>query len=262
MIRSPIALRLNLTSAQELKTLLRQAALLGAKGVVLDAAGDLAPHKLGESARRELRHLLRTTELNLVALRLPTRRPFDRTDDLDDRLARADRAFELAFELGCRISLIHPGNLPPVDATDRIAQLRVALATLANRADHRGQRLALEIDDGPAGDFQSLISVLDEPRPAFSVDPVAVARRGDDPAAAVRTLGRQLIHVQVGSQTASVGGGRNFVRPKHMPGPVDWEELLGSLEEVDYRGYLTVWPASDDEMSATLRHYLEIFEAF
>jgi hypothetical protein len=26
------------------------------------------------------------------------------------------------------------------------------------------------------------------------------------------------------------------------PGALDWEEYLGALEEVAYRGFLTVWP--------------------
>jgi sugar phosphate isomerase/epimerase len=26
------------------------------------------------------------------------------------------------------------------------------------------------------------------------------------------------------------------------PGALDWEEYLGALEEVGYRGFLTVWP--------------------
>src|SRR5262245_3969608 len=119
MIRSPIGLRLNRGPGHELKAQLRQAASLGAKGVVLEATGDLSPRHLGETGRRELKHVLRNADLALVALVLPTRRPFDRDHDLDDRLERARTAFELAFELGCTLALVHPGPIPPESETAR-----------------------------------------------------------------------------------------------------------------------------------------------
>ena len=31
------------------------------------------------------------------------------------------------------------------------------------------------------------------------------------------------------------------------PGALDWEEYLGALEEINYRGYLTVWPDPDGD---------------
>ncbi len=71
----------------------------GGQGVVLDAIGDLAPERLSETGRRDLRQLLRSVELSLIAVSLPTRRPFDTTDQLEDRLRRAEGAFTMAFEL-------------------------------------------------------------------------------------------------------------------------------------------------------------------
>src|SRR5262245_137265 len=84
MIPCPLGLRLD--PSQPIREQIREAARLGARGVVLDAVGDLAPNRLTETGRRELRHLLRSVELALAALHLPTRRPFDTIDQLDDRL--------------------------------------------------------------------------------------------------------------------------------------------------------------------------------
>ena len=50
MIRSPLGLRINPDPARSVRDQLRQAARLGAKGVVLDATGDLAPDRLSETA--------------------------------------------------------------------------------------------------------------------------------------------------------------------------------------------------------------------
>src|SRR5271157_1542479 len=107
MIRHPLGLRLD--PDHSVRDQIHEAARLGARGVVLDAIGDLAPHRLGETGRRELRHVLRTVELSLVALALPTRRPFDTTDQLDERLRRAEAAFTMAFELGTTLVLVRAG---------------------------------------------------------------------------------------------------------------------------------------------------------
>src|SRR5262249_29585694 len=142
MLPSPIGLRLN--PAGSIREQILEAARLGARGVVLDAVGDLAPDRLSETGRREIRHLLRSGEVALTALHLPTRRPFDTLDQLDDRLRRADRAFALAYELGTTLVLARVGALPPESgpASARREVFLSALHELAQQADHRGVRLA------------------------------------------------------------------------------------------------------------------------
>ena len=83
------------------------------RGVVVEAIGDIAPHRLGETGRRELRHILKSVDIALIGLALPTRRPFDTTDQLDERMRRADAAFAMAYELGTKIILLRAGNVPP-----------------------------------------------------------------------------------------------------------------------------------------------------
>ena len=53
MLRNPLGLRLD--PDQPVRDQIHAAARLGAKGVVLDAMGDLAPQRLGETGRREVR---------------------------------------------------------------------------------------------------------------------------------------------------------------------------------------------------------------
>src|SRR3954454_15371518 len=103
MIRNPLGLRLDPDGP--VRDQIYEAARLGAKGVVVDAIGDLAPQRLSETGRREFRHILRTVELSLVAVSLPTRRPFDTTEQLDERLRRAEAAFAMTFELGTNLVL-------------------------------------------------------------------------------------------------------------------------------------------------------------
>jgi sugar phosphate isomerase/epimerase len=241
MIRHPLGLRLD--SKGPLRDQIYEAARLGARGVVLDAIGDLAPHRLSETGRRDLRHVLRTVELSLVAIALPTRRPFDTTDQLDDRIRRADAAFAMAYELGTSLVLARAGALPPAEDPARREPFTNALRELGDRAEHRGVRLALEAGSEPGKDLNEFLVALDCPGLAVSIDPAVSLAADIDPVACVRELAAWVAHAYANDATGSAGISRLNPRGFGYPaGALDWEEYLGALEEIGYQGFLTVWP--------------------
>jgi sugar phosphate isomerase/epimerase len=242
MIRSPLGLRLQ--TNLPIRDQILEAARLGAKGVVLDAVGDLAPERLSESGRRDLRHLLRSAELTLVALHLPTRRPFDTLDQLEDRLQRADNAFALAYELGTRLILARLGGVPPESDAPRRDVYFTALTELGRRTDHRGVRLAIETSSDPGEALRNVLDTLNSPGLGASLDPASLLRNQIDPVAVTRTLAEWVAHAYANDATTpgaavAVPNPRGFAFP---PGALDWEEYLGALEEINYGGFLTIWP--------------------
>jgi sugar phosphate isomerase/epimerase len=240
MIRHPLGLRLD--SNRPIRGQIHEAARMGARGVVIEAIGELAPQRLGDTGRRDLRHVLRTVELSLVALSLPTRRGLDTTDQLDERIRRADGAFTLAYELGTSLVLIRAGNVPPEEEPQRRTALTTALAGLGQRADHRGIRLTLETGTEPGKQLKALLESLGIPSLAASIDPSSLLRAGLDPLTAIHDLGSWVAHAYAAGapgpgSAAPHPGGFGFA-----PGVLDWEAYLGALEEIGYRGFLTVWP--------------------
>src|SRR4051812_41158135 len=168
MIRNPLGLRLD--PDRPVRDQIFEAARLGAKGVVLDAIGDLAPQRLGETGRRELRHILRTVELSLIAVSLPTRRPFDTTDQLDERIRRADSAFVMAYDLGTTVVLARVGAIPPQEDAARRELFTNAVRELGRHADHRGVRLAIETGAEPGEPLRAFLETLNIPALAASID--------------------------------------------------------------------------------------------
>ena len=246
MIRHALGLRLD--SSRPVRDQIHEAARMGARGVVLEAIGDLSPPRLSETGRRELRHLLRTMELSLVALGLPTRRSFDTTDQLDDRIRRADLALALAYELGTNLVLARVGQVPPEDDRERREAFTNAISSLGQRADHRGVRLALETGSEPGQRLKTFLDSLDMVSLAASVDPASLLRGGIDPVAASRELSTWVAHAYAGDATGSAGGAAPNPRGLGFPaGALDWEEYLGALEEIGYRGFLTVWPDPSED---------------
>jgi sugar phosphate isomerase/epimerase len=268
MIRSPLALRINGRPERDLRAQIRQAASLGARGVVLDAIGDLTPDRLGDTGRRDLRHLLRSSELALAAVALPTRRPFDTDDQLDDRLARADRAFALAFDLGSRLVLVHAGRIPAEADEPRRVAYHKAISELTLRAEHRGVVLALEAGSDSGAALASQIEAIRLPGLAASLDPATQLRQGVDPVESARALGRHLAHAYASDSPAGVGfaAARLVVEPSRgfgsPGGTLDWEAYLGTLEEVDYRGFVTIWPDLAADQAAVFRAIRERLDRF
>ena len=259
MIRSPLGLRLNPSAALSVKDQFREAATLGARGVVLDAAGELGPDRLSETGRRDLRHALRSVQLDLIAMHLPTRRPFDTLDQFEDRLARSDKAFLLAYELGARLVLARVGGVPPESDAPRREAFTQALRELARRAGHRGVRLAIETGSDPGSTVRAFLDALDEHDLAASLDPGGLLRMGRDPVAATRDLGPWVAHAYATDATgqarpATIANPRGFGFPA---GALDWEEYVGALEEINYRGYLTIWPDPTRDVSAQVKTILD-----
>lgn len=245
MIRQPLGLRINPSPDRDLRDQIRQAAALGARGIVLDAIGDLGPDRLSATGRRELRHLIHSVELSLIAVNLPTRRPFDSLDQLDDRLARAERAFAMTYELGCQLVLARVGAVPgESDDPTRRETFDHALRELGRRADHRGVRLAVETGAEPGSTLRAFLDRLDLPTLAASLDPAALLRMGHNPVAATRELGPWVAHAYASDATGPSGRAvvPNPLGTGFPPGALDWEEYLGALEEIGYRGFLTIWP--------------------
>lgn len=243
MIRSPLGLRINPDPSRSPRDQIREAARIGAKGVVLDASGDLSPDRLSETGRRDLRHALRSVELALIAMNLPTRRPFDSDADLDVRLARADRAFALGFELGAKLLLVRPGPVPDEGDAPRRSAFVHALTELGKRADHRGVRLAIETATAPGPATLAVLDAIASPGLAASLDPASMLLAGQDPIGAARSLAPWLVHAYApDAGRASSRGGAGSRGHGSPGGLLDWEEYLGALEEVGYRGFLTIWP--------------------
>ncbi len=252
MIRSSLGIRLNPDPAVATRDQIHQAARLGARGVVLEAIGEIGPDRLGETGRRDLRRILRTSELSLIAMHLPTRRAFDTVEQLEDRLARADRAFAMMYELGCNLALVRVGGVPGEADPARHEVFRGAVGELARRADHRGVRLALEAGGEPGAVLRGFLDQLDSPTLGASVDPGALLRLGLDPVAMTLELNTKLAHAYATDATGA--GASRLALSSHRdgfpPGVLDWENYLGSLEEIDYRGFLTIWPEPGSDVAA------------
>src|SRR4026208_1896160 len=85
---------------------LSHAAKLGLRGIQFDAFGDLAPERLTDTARRELKNLLRTFDQQVSALNCPLRQGLDVAENQQPRIEYVRAVMNMAFELGARVAIV------------------------------------------------------------------------------------------------------------------------------------------------------------
>src|SRR5262245_24548001 len=131
MNRSKLGVR-----AEPLGVPLRQAAAraakLGCQGLQFDAAGELLPDRLGETARREIRTVLKGFSLDAASIGVPLRRGLDALEDQQARIEFVTKAMRLAADLGPRKIVLPCPALPGEAETSRSATLRDVLTALGS----------------------------------------------------------------------------------------------------------------------------------
>jgi sugar phosphate isomerase/epimerase len=226
---------------------LPQAARLGVGGLQVDAWGDLAPDRLTDTGRRELRNLLRTYNQQLTALNLPFRRGLDDPEGQQARIDYARKALSLAFDLGPRVVVVQCPKLPSEKDPERANRLREALADLGRHGDRVGAVLALEIGLDPPEAVAAYLDRFDVGSLKVNYDPANLLVNGFDPVKGVIPLHRYIAHTHARDARRSTVS-RGAQETALGAGDVDWLSYVASLTAVEYRGWLTVEreaPAAD-----------------
>jgi sugar phosphate isomerase/epimerase len=222
-----------------LRKALQQASSLGVGGVQVDAAGDLAPNRLSETGRREFRHLLRAYNLELTALGCPLRRGLDAVEDQQPRIEHVRKVLSLSYDLGPRCVVVQAGKVPEDDKDERGARLGEALASLAAHGDRVGAVLALETGLEAGGVLRAYLDRFDTGSLAANLDPANLLLHGFDVYESTRALRENIVHAHAKDARAA-GASRPAQEVPLGHGDIDWAAFLGVLDEVEYRGWLTV----------------------
>lgn len=205
----------------------------------VDAAGDLAPNALGETARREFRTLLRSFDQDLAALNVPLRRGLDSAENVQPRIEHVENVMRLAFDLGARRVVVPCPKLPADAASPRARIMREALLALGACGDRVGAALALEIGYDPADAVKSYLSAFDTGSLKVTYDPANMLLHGHDPIASLTPLKDLLAHVHArDARAASLSRGLHEV--PLGAGDVDWMTFTATLQVLGFDGFLTV----------------------
>lgn len=232
MTRKNLALRI--PPGHDFRIAVRSIAEWGLGAAMIEAIGPLSPRELSRTGRREVRALLASGGIVLDAVALPTRRPITEIDQWEDRLFRMNDAMEMAYELGSRRVCLAPGGVP-VDETRKLV-FHDHLRHLADAAEKHGVKLTCEAGLEPFAPLVESVRALAHPNLALSLDPGRLVASGQDIVAEAENA-HDLLGVVYATDPEFQGLG---LARRGMT--VDWERLSETLEEIGYRGRLTIWP--------------------
>jgi sugar phosphate isomerase/epimerase len=222
-----------------LRPALAEVGRMGATGVQIDAVGDLSPSRLSQTGRRELRNLLRAHNLELSAVGCPLRRGLDEAEDLQPRIEHVQKVLTLSYDLGPRIVVINAGAVPQKDDDPRGRLLTESLQTLGQQGDRVGAVLALETGLEPGASLAAFLARFDTGSLGVNFDPANLLVHGFDIIDSLRALNRRIVHTHAkDARRASPSRAAQEVPLGH--GDIDWLEYLGVLDEIAYRGWLTI----------------------
>jgi len=221
-----------------LRRALEEAQRLTVAGVQLDAAGDLAPRQLSETGRRQVRQWLRVHDLECAALRCPLRRGLDVAENQEARIDHVKEVMSLSFDLGPRVVAVEAGR-PPEGDEPAARRFREALDALARHGDRVGVTLALETGQESGEKFRALLEQFDTGSLAANFDPANLLIHGHGPYESARALHGRIAHL-VARDARRAGASRAAQEVPLGHGDIDWLYFMGVLEEIGYRGWVTV----------------------
>lgn len=229
---------------------LRAAAQLGAVAIEFDVRGDIAREPLSQTAIRQIRKLLDDHRLRVSAVRFRTRRGYNVEAELDARIEATKRAMQLAHALGAGLVLNAVGRLSSDAESPDWKLLVEVLGDLAAHGHRVGGMLAIETGGESGADLARLIAALPAGAVGIDFQPANLILGGYSPREALTALGPHIMAVHLADARFDSVTGNDLV-PLGQ-GDADVPELLGALDLIGYRGYLTLKPSGAGDVVAEL----------
>ncbi|MDX1945922.1 MAG: sugar phosphate isomerase/epimerase family protein [Pirellulaceae bacterium] len=212
---------------------------LGADAVEIDARGEIRPETLSHTGVRQIRKMMDDLNLRVSAVSFRTRRGYHVLDDLDRRLEATRQAMRMAYDLGCGVVVNQLGPLPDEADSSAWETLLAALADLGRHGQKVGALLAAETGPDSGSAVAKLLSRLPTGSLGIDFNPAQLILHGHSPAAAMRELAAQVLHMHATDATRDLEL-RRGIETALGRGGAEFPELLAILEEQQYRGYITV----------------------
>lgn len=229
---------------------------LGAEAVEIDARTELQPEEMSHTSVRQVRKLLDDLNLKVSALTFRTRRGYDVLGDLEPRIEATKKALKLAYDLGTSVVINHIGRVPAEADLPARSTLVQALADIGRHGQRVGAMLAAETGPDSGADLAQLITWLPPGSIGVDLNPANLIVHGHDPLGAARALGPHILHVHATDATRDVARKSGLEVPLGQ-GSAEWPELLGILEEQQYRGYFTIARTAAANPAAEIRQAVE-----
>lgn len=263
---------------KDLKSSLSEAHEIGADGIQL-YAGKFLPFEATAAEVSELRKTVNGYGLEFSAIcgDFGCAMYYERNRELIDR---EKRIMDMARELGTNIVTTHIGVVPENKNCKQYESMHEVCRELAEFAKRSDGHFAVETGPEKAETLKGFLDELGSDGVAVNLDPAnLVMCAGDDPVKAVYTLKDYIVHTHAkdGKQLKPFDT-RRFYAPEFYEleplteavieetplgkGGVNFKEYLKALNEIGYKGYLTVERECGDTPSKDIGEAVKFLDGF
>lgn len=239
---------------------IKKAAAMGVKGIQMYATqGENAPENLNSAARIALKNEVQGSGLVFSALCGDLGMGFGNKELNPGLIEKSKRIVDLAKDLGTDIVTTHIGVVPADSNAERYKVMQEACFTLANYADSMEAHFAIETGPETSEVLKGFLDSLGSTGVAVNLDPANFKMvTGDDPVKAVHNLKKYIVHTHAKDGVKLLESNPEFIYRVVHPippeiegmkffeevplgtGSVDFPNYLKALEEIGYKGFLTI----------------------
>lgn len=243
---------------QDTREAIKTAASIGVKGLQMySTTGENSPENLVGQKRKDLLNFVKDQGLVFSAICGDLGKAFIYADRNIELVEKSKRIMDLAKELETDVVTTHIGVIPTDKTCDRYKIMQDACYELAQYADRLGSHFAVETGPELAVTLKDFLDNLGSTGVAVNLDPANFAMvTGDDPVQAVYTLKKYIVHTHAkdGINLLPADPEAVYSEMQHdkwdevelfreLPlgqGAVDFPKYLKALEEIGYKGFLTI----------------------
>lgn len=240
------------------KDAVKKAAEVGANGIqVYSIRGEMAPENLNPQQRKDFLNLVKDNGLVVSALCGDLGGGgFTHADRNPEKIEKSKRIIDLAKELETDVVTTHIGVVPEDSNADRYKIMQEACYELSRYADSIGAHFAIETGPEKSATLKTFLDSLGSRGVGVNLDPAnLVMVTGDDPAQAVHNLKDYIVHTHAkdgkqnfyvdpdiiyGMVESHIVTADSFIEVPLGEGSVNWDEYLKALEDIGYKGFLTI----------------------
>ncbi len=239
----------------------KKASEVGAKGIQMYCtSGEHAPENMNATQRRELLELVKSNGLCFSAICGDLGHGFGNAELNPMLIEKSKRILDMAKDFEADVVTTHIGVVPSDPNHDRYKIMQEACYALATYADSIGSHFAVETGPETSADLKRFLDSLGGSRGVgVNLDPAnLVMVTGDDPVVAVYNLQPYIVHTHAKDGVMLHRGNPEYIYGVVHPvpeefqgiqyfaevplgqGSVNFPTYLAALDEIGYRGFLTI----------------------
>ncbi len=277
MGRFPIGVIIN-SFRTDTVSAVKKAAEVGAQGFqVYATSGEMAPENMNAAKIAEFKKLVADNGLVISALCGDLGGGgFSFADRNPAKIEKSKRIIDLAKELGTDVVTTHIGVVPEDNNNDRYKVMQEACFELSRYADSIGAHFAIETGPETSAVLKDFLDSLGSTGVGVNLDPAnLVMVTGDDPVGAVYNLQKYIVHTHAkdgkqifykdpeiiyGLKQDVIVTEDSFLEVPLGEGSVKWEDYLNALEDIGYKGFLTIEREVGDNPEKDIRAAVEFLK--